>query len=127
MANFSIDKTILLPLDLTDQATIESAFGCPLEIQLWNRVTSNVPYRQPDSEDLLGSFFIELNELPKTTNLRVKGIRQQKFTCNESYYTLYDTQRDKVSRDRLALKLYLLDNGKHHLRILNISYISFCL
>ena len=75
MANFSIDKTILLPLDLTDQATIESAFGCPLEIQLWNRVTSNVPYRQPDSEDLLGSFFIELNELPKTTNLRVKGIR----------------------------------------------------
>lgn len=61
---------------------------------------------------MLGSFFVELNELPKLQNLRVKGIRQSKFTCNESYYTLYDVQRDQVSRDRLALKLYLLDNGK---------------
>ena len=102
----------MLPLDLADQATMESAFGCPLEIQLWNRVTSSIPYRQPDSEDLLGSFFIELNELPKVQNLRVKGCRQDKFTCSEMYYTLYDTQRDQVSRDRLALKLYLLDNGK---------------
>ena len=69
LANMSflinIDKTILLQLDLADQQTIESAFGCPLEIQLWNRITSAVPYRQPDSEDLLGSFFVELNELPK--------------------------------------------------------------
>lgn len=90
LAAFEIKKTILLRLDLSDQATIESAFGCPLEIQLWNRVTSAIPYRQPDSEDLLGSFFVELNELPKTTNLRVKGVRQQKFVCSESYYTLYD-------------------------------------
>lgn len=112
MAAFSIKKTILLSLDLTDQATIESAFGRPLEIQLWNRVTSSIPYRQPDSEDLLGSFFVELNELPKTQNMRVKGIRQQKFLCSESYYTLYDLERDQVSRDRLALKLYLLDQGK---------------
>ena len=112
MACFDIKKTILLPLDLTDQHTIESAFSTPLEIQLWNRITSSIPYRQPDSEDLLGSFFVEINELPKTQNLRVKGIRQQKFICNESFYTLYDTQRDQVSRDRLALKLYLLDNGK---------------
>ena len=76
LANFSVNKTILLTLDLADQASIESAFGCPLEIQLWNRVTSSVPYRQPDSEDLLGSFFVELNELTKIKNLRVKGIRQ---------------------------------------------------
>ena len=65
MACFGVNKTILLPLDLADQAAIEGAFGRPLEIQLWNRVTSAVPYRQPDSEDLLGSFFVELNELPK--------------------------------------------------------------
>jgi len=75
-------------------------------------VTSSIPYRQPDSEDLLGSFFVELNELPKTQNLRIKGIRQQNFTVAESYYTLYDVQKDSVSRDRLAMKLYLLDNGK---------------
>ena len=29
------------------------------------------------------------------------------------YYTLYDTQRDQVSRDRLALKLYIVENGKY--------------
>ena len=75
-------------------------------------MTSAIPYRQPDSEDLLGSFFVELNELPKTQNLRVKGIKQQRFTVSESYYTLYDQQKDQVSKDRLALKLYLLDNGK---------------
>jgi len=75
-------------------------------------VTSSIPYRQPDSEDLLGSFFVELNELPKTQNLRIKGIRQQNFKVAESYYTLYDVQKDSVSRDRLAMKLYLLDNGK---------------
>jgi len=45
LAAFDIKKTILLPLDLSDQATIENAFGCPLEIQLWNRVTSSIPYR----------------------------------------------------------------------------------
>ena len=45
MASFDINKTILLALDLSDQATIEAAFGCPLEIQLWNRVTSAIPYR----------------------------------------------------------------------------------
>ena len=76
LASFDIKKTILLTLDLADQSMIENAFGCPLEIQLWNRITSAVPYRQPDSEDLLGSFFVELNELPKVQNLRVKGIRQ---------------------------------------------------
>ena len=75
-------------------------------------MTSSIPYRQPDSEDLLGSFFVELNELPKTQNLRIKGIRQQNFKVAESYYTLYDVQKDSVSRDRLAMKLYLLDNGK---------------
>ena len=42
----------------------------------------------------------------------MKGIRQEKFTCSEMYYTLYDLKSDQVSRDRLALKLYLLDNGK---------------
>ena len=94
LAAFDIRKTILLPLDLADQAMVEAAFSCPLEIQLWNRVTSSIPYRQPDSEDLIGSFFVELNELPKTQNLRVKGCRQEKFKCSEMYYTLYDVQRD---------------------------------
>lgn len=69
-------------------------------------------YKQSDSEKLLGSFYIELNELPKTLNNRVKGDKHSKFICNETYYTLYDSERQKVSRDRLGLKLYLFQNGK---------------
>ena len=68
-----IQKTILLPLDLSDQDTIEQAFGTPLEIQLWHKVAAKQPYKQPDSENLIGTFYVELNELPKTLNTRVKG------------------------------------------------------
>jgi hypothetical protein len=62
-----------LPFDLHDQAMVEKAFACPLEVQLWHRVTSQRPYRQPDEEKLIGSFFVELNELPRVQNTRIKG------------------------------------------------------
>lgn len=42
--------------------------------------------------------------------MRVKGVVQSRFICAESYYTMYDAQRDGVSRDRLGLKLYLFEN-----------------
>ena len=70
---------------------IEQAFARPLEIQLWQKITAKESYKQADSEDLLGSFFIELNELPRSLNMRVKGIVQSRFVCSESYYTMYDT------------------------------------
>ena len=65
MVCFEISKTVFLPIDLSDQAMVEKAFACPIEVQLWHRVTSQRPYRQPDEEKLLGSFFVELNELPR--------------------------------------------------------------
>jgi hypothetical protein len=73
-------------------------------------MTAREPYKQADSEDLLGSFFIELNELPRSQNMRVKGVVQSRFICSESYYTMYDAQKDGVSRDRLGMKLYLFEN-----------------
>ena len=115
MMCFDISKTIFLPLDMSDQGMIEQAFARPLEIQLWQRITAKEPYKQADSEDLLGSFFIELNELPRAMNMRVKGIVQSRFICSESYYTMYDATKDGVSRDRLGLKLYLFENGKYPL------------
>ena len=62
---------------------------------------------------MIGSFFVELNELPKTLNTRVKGSMHQRFQCHEAYYTLFDSKNEKVSRDRLGLKLYLLENGTY--------------
>jgi hypothetical protein len=79
---------------------------------LWHRVTSQRPYRQPDEEKLLGSFFVELNELPRIQNNRIKGGQQDKFISHESYYTLHDAQKEGISKDRLALKLFLIHNGK---------------
>lgn len=66
MLPLSIGKTILLPIDLGNQNEVEQAFACPLEVQLWHKVTARESYKQADKEDLLGSFFVELNELPKT-------------------------------------------------------------
>ena len=73
MLALDISKTILLPIDLGNQQEVEQAFACPLEVQLWHKVTAREQYKQPDKEDLLGSFFVELNELPKIQNTRVKS------------------------------------------------------
>ena len=73
MITFDIAKTVFLPIDMSDQKQVEQAFACPLEVQLWHRITSQRPYRQPDEEKLIGSFFVELNELPKIQNMRIKG------------------------------------------------------
>ena len=112
MVCFEIAKTVFLPFDLQDQAAVEKAFACPLEVQLWHRVTSQRPYRQPDEEKLLVSFFVELNEQPRVQNIRVKGGQQDRFISHESYYTLHDAKKESISKDRLGLKLFLIHNGK---------------
>lgn len=114
MVCFEIGKTIFLPVDLNDQREVEQAFACPLEVQLWHKITSQRPYRQPDEEKLLGSFFIELNELPKVQNSRVKGGQQDKFNCHEAYFTMHDAENERISKDRLALKTFLIYNGKQY-------------
>lgn len=51
---------------------MEDAFSRPLEIQLWYRKDAVNRYQRPENENLLGSFFVELNDLSKTKNRRVK-------------------------------------------------------
>jgi len=75
-------------------------------VQLWHKVTAEVRYHQPSTEELIGSFFFELNELPKFHNRRVKS--QQNFVAHESYYTMYDYKMEKVERERLACRLFLI-------------------
>ena len=57
---------------MSNQSEIEEAFAKPLEIQLWYKKEATNKYSQADQEQLLGSFFVELNELSKVRNRRVK-------------------------------------------------------
>lgn len=69
-------------------------------------------YQQAESDMMLGSFFIELNELTKMKNRRVKegnGILQS----YEGYFTLYDYERDQVVSDRLGCRLMMIKKGKN--------------
>lgn len=89
---FDIKKTVLVELDFLKQAEIEEAFSRPLELQLWLKKESDNSYQRADLEIQLGSFFIELNNLGKMKNRRLKdsnGILQG----YEGYFSLYDFQR----------------------------------
>lgn len=56
---------------------------------------------------------IELNELPRVGNKRVKGHRQaESFVCHEGYWAMYDYRHEKISAERLACRIYLLPLSK---------------
>jgi len=55
---------------------------------------------------------LELNELPKSQNKRIKGHRQEAFVCHEGYWSMYDYRHEKVSQERLGIRLYLVANSK---------------
>jgi hypothetical protein len=62
-------------------------------------------------EQHLGSFFIELNDLGKMKNRRVKdanGVLQS----YEGYFSLFDFQRQQVVPDRLGCKILMIKKGK---------------
>ena len=60
---------------------------------------------------MLGQFFVELNELPKITNRRIKDHQVKnmpgKFHVYEGYFSLHETKRDVLSSDRLGMRIYL--------------------
>ena len=58
---------------MLDQTEVETAFGKPVEIQLWHKIESLKSYERPIKEEMLGQFHIELNELSKITNRRLKA------------------------------------------------------
>lgn len=72
MQRFDISKSDFIELDMTDLALIEQNFGKPLEIQLWHKIESSRTYEKPIKEEMIGQFFVELNELSKITNRRLK-------------------------------------------------------
>jgi hypothetical protein len=98
-------------MDFSNQLMIEEAFGKPLEIQLWHKIMSHKSYEKPIKEELLGNFHIELNELSKITNRRLKGNQTEnlpgKLQVFEGYFTLNDHVREKVSSDRLGMRVFM--------------------
>lgn len=72
LMTYDVNRTVLIEVDMSDTYRVEQLFAKPLEVQLWHKVTAEVRYHQPSTEELIGSFFIELNELPKFHNRRVK-------------------------------------------------------
>ena len=69
---------------------MEEAFSKPLEVTLWlKREHPTHRYHSPELEVILGSFFIELNELGKMKNRRVKD-QNGLIQAHEGYFSLYD-------------------------------------
>lgn len=88
-----IKKTVFIEVDLLRQAEMEEAFSKPLEVTLWlKREHPTLRYHQPELEVMLGSFFIELNELGKMKNKRVKD-QNGLIQAHEGYFSLYDYQK----------------------------------
>lgn len=105
MMSYDINRTVFIEVDMADTYQVEQLMAKPLEVELWHKVTSEVRYQQPSSEEMIGSFYIELNELPKYHNRRVKA--QDNLVCFESYFTMYDFKLEKVERERMAMRLFL--------------------
>jgi len=93
MKVFSIGRTVFVNVNLANQKEMEQAFSKPLEIQLWFKKDSLTRYKQPEEETMLGSFFVEINELSKINNRRVK-VNDGVFQAFEGYFSLYDFQKE---------------------------------
>jgi hypothetical protein len=71
-------------------------------------------YEKPIKEEMIGQFYIELNELTKITNRRLKDQTAQvgqpgKVQVYEGYFSLHDSKRDTLSSDRLGMRLFLFN------------------
>ena len=106
-----MNKATFLELDMLDQTSIEQAFGKPVEIQLWHKIESQKSYERPIKEEMIGQFFVELNELSKITNRRLKEHQAEaqpgKVQVFEGYFSLHECRRDILTSDRLGMRVFL--------------------
>jgi len=60
---------------------------------------------------MIGQFFVELNELSKVTNRRLRDKHDQrrsgKFHVYEGHFSMHENKRDVLSSDRLGMRLYM--------------------
>ena len=64
---------------------------------------------------MLGQFFVELNELTKINNRRLKEQKESvpgKFQVYEGYFSMHESKRDRIVSDRLGMRLYLFNKDE---------------
>ena len=78
---------------------------------MWYKVESGRSYEKPIHDEMVGQFFVELNELSKVTNRRLRDKNEQrmpgKFHVYEGYFSMHESKRDVLSSDRLGMRLYM--------------------
>lgn len=67
---------------------------------------------------MLGQFFVELNDLSKYPNRRLKSLDDMhselpgKFEVFEGYFSMHDARTDLLASDRLAMRLFLFQKDE---------------
>ena len=85
---------------------------------MWYKVESQRSYERPIQEEMLGQFFVELNDLSKYPNRRLKSIEDQheglpgKFEVFEGYFSMHDARTDVLASDRLGMRLFLFQKDE---------------
>lgn len=77
----------------------------PLEIQVWQQIEHQEKYQEVD-EKLIGSTFIDLNQLTMVKSKSLKSTSS--IFSHDGYFTVLDKDHDSITGDRLGLKLMLL-------------------
>lgn len=72
---------------------------------------------------MLGQFYVELNELSKIKNHRLKDEDEVpkkepgKFHAYEGYFSMHASQTDSLSSDRLGMRIYLFQKDDSNLTL----------
>lgn len=72
---------------------------------------------------MIGQFYVELNELPRIKNHRLKDENEVankepgRFHAYEGYFSMHEVQSDSLSSDRLGMRIYLFQKDDTNLTI----------
>lgn len=73
---------------------------------------------------IIGSFYVDLNELTKIGNPLLKSDSEGELYSHDGYYTMLDAKSDKVTNDRLGLKIMMLKESDVQLDHLSSMFHS---
>ena len=97
----------------------------PLEIQIWQSIEHIDRYQEVD-ESIIGSFFIDLNEITKVSNPWLKSQAQGVLYSHDAYYTMLDKTNDCITPDRLGVKILMSkrDSANHSDTLQDLLHLS---
>ena len=97
----------------------------PIEVQIWQSIEHIERYQEVD-ETLIGSFFIDLNELTRVSNPWLKSSAQGVLYSHDGYYTMLDKSNDSITPDRLGVKILMSkrDSANHADTLQDLLHLS---